>query len=163
MDSTRAGGVSPLNGRIPIRTSTTHALLSRLEIDSDNVDELNVAWVFPIPGIAEWGGAASSVVIANGIVYFQDLLSNVFALDLETGELVWESLQGDGVLGPNGVAIGYGKVFAQAGVNEAFALDIETGEELWRTVLAGPTGSMAPAVYGGRCLSWNWSRSCRNE
>jgi outer membrane protein assembly factor BamB len=118
-------------------------------IDSDNVDELDVAWVFPIPGVAEWGAAASSVVIANGIVYFQDLLSNVFALDLETGELVWESLQGDGVLGPNGVAIGYGKVFAQAGVNEAFALDIETGEELWRTVLAGPTGSMAPAVYGG--------------
>jgi outer membrane protein assembly factor BamB len=119
------------------------------EINSDNINELNVAWVYPIPGIAEWGGAASSVVIADGILYFQDLLSNIFAINLEDGSVIWESIQGEGVLGPNGVAIGWGKVFAQGGVNEIFALDMEDGSELWRTTLAGPTGSKAPSVYGG--------------
>jgi outer membrane protein assembly factor BamB len=123
------------------------------EIDSGNIDELEVAWVFPIPGIAEWGGAASSVVIANDVVYFQDLLSNVFALNIEDGSLVWDFIEGQGALGPNGPAIGYGKVIAQGSLNEIFAVDIETGEEVWRTLLMGPTGSQAPSVYGGYVLT----------
>jgi outer membrane protein assembly factor BamB len=123
------------------------------DIDSGNVDDLDVAWVYPIPGIAEWGAAASSVVIANDVVYFQDLLSNVFALNIDDGSIVWDHIEGQGALGPNGPAIGYGKVFAQGSLNQIFALDMESGEEVWRTDLVGPTGSQAPAVFGGYVLT----------
>ena len=122
-------------------------------IDSSSVDQLGVAWMFEIPGIGSYGGAASGVVIAGGIVYFQDLRSNVYALDLETGSPIWIHEENQNVLGPNGPAIGYGKVFAQAGTNTIFALDLETGELLWRTGLEGPTGAQQPYVYGGYVLT----------
>jgi outer membrane protein assembly factor BamB len=119
------------------------------DINSGNVDQLGVAWMFEIPGIGSYGGAASGVLIAGGVVYFQDLRSNVYALDLETGRVIWTHEEDQNVLGPNGPAIGYNKVFAQAGTNTIVALDIETGELLWRTALEGPTGAQQPYVYGG--------------
>ncbi len=119
-------------------------------INSENVDQLNSAWVFRIPGVGMYGGAATNPLIVNGVVYFQDLSSNVFALDLESGEVLWEHYIRQSVIGPNGVAIGYGKVFAQGGENQLHALNMETGEELWTAVLEGPTGAQQPYVYDGR-------------
>jgi outer membrane protein assembly factor BamB len=122
-------------------------------IDSSNVDSLEVAWYYEIPGLGAYGGAASTPLIANGIVYLQDMASNVFALDLESGDVIWEHREEQSVIGPNGVAIGYGKVFAQGGQNTVFALDMETGEKLWEYGLEGPTGSHQPYVYGGYVLT----------
>ncbi len=139
----------PMAGRNYANTRATFDA----EIDSSNVDQLGVAWMFDIPGIGGYGGIASAPLIANGVVYFQDLRSNVYALDLETGELIWRHEENQSVIGPNGPAIGYGKVYAQAGVNTIFALDIETGELIWRTGLEGPTGAQQPYVYGGYVLT----------
>lgn len=118
-------------------------------IDSSNVDELDAAWAFPIPGIGSYGGGASNPLIINGVVYFQDLQSNVFAIDLDSGEVLWEHMLEESVIGPNGPAAGWGKIFAQGGLQHVFALDMETGERIWDTVLQGPTGAHQPTVYGG--------------
>ncbi len=118
-------------------------------INAANIDELGIAWTFPIPGIGSYGGAASNPLIANGIVYFQDLQSNVYALDFQSGAVIWEHPFNEGVIGPNGPAIGWGKLFAQGGENTIHALDLQTGEEVWATQLAGPTGAQQPYAYGG--------------
>jgi glucose dehydrogenase len=139
----------PMSGR---DYANTRAVLDS-PISSATVDQLGVAWTFEIPGIGSYGGTAAGVVIANGIVYFQDLRSNVYALDLETGGLLWTHEENQNVIGPNGPAIGYGKVFAQVGAASIVALDIDTGELLWETGLEGPTGAQQPYVYGGYVLT----------
>ena len=119
------------------------------EIDSSNVDTLEPAWFFDIPGVAAFGGAASNPLILGERVIFQDLTSNVFALDLQTGDVIWEHIYDLPVLGPNGPAVGYGKVFAIASVDEFAALDLETGEEIWnRSTGERPTGAFQPTVFG---------------
>jgi outer membrane protein assembly factor BamB len=123
------------------------------EISSANVDQLEIAWSHPITGIGPYGGAAGNTLIANNIVYFQDLASNIQALDLDSGELIWEHEVNQAVVGPNGPAIGYGKLFAQIGLNELRAIDLETGAEIWTVLMQGPSGAHQPYVYGGYVLT----------
>lgn len=119
-------------------------------INSSNVDQLEVAWMFPIPGRAPFGAAASAPLIADGVVYFQDLASNVFAIDLYSGTSLWEQMYDSPVIGPNGPGIGYERVFVITGVNEFAALDMATGTELWTQATEGrPTGAFQPYAYGG--------------
>ena len=126
------------------------------EIDSGNVADLGVAWTVPIKGGGTFGNYASTPIIADGVVYTQDLTSNVKAIDLETGEVKWAKDYNSPSVGPNGVAVGYGKVYG-ATSDFAFALDIETGDEVWRsdklTRNANEGIDMAPAVFGDSSTS----------
>ncbi len=58
-------------------------------IDSSNVAELKVAWTLPLTAQSSYGAYASSPIIAKGVIYSQDLESNVQAIDLESGEVLW--------------------------------------------------------------------------
>ena len=120
------------------------------EIDSGNVDDLGVAWTVPIQGAGDFGNYASTPIIADGVVYTQDLTSNVKAIDLETGDVMWSKDYDATSVGPNGLTIGYGKVFG-ATSDFAFALDVDTGDEVWRseklTRNANEGIDMAPAVF----------------
>ncbi len=60
-------------------------------IDSSNVSSLAVAWKAPIPGTSNFGSYASTPVIDKGVIYSQDLASNVQAISLETGEVLWNT------------------------------------------------------------------------
>jgi len=120
-------------------------------INASNVHLLDVAWTMDITGIGPFGGAASNPLITNGVVYFQDLASNVFALDFESGEVLWSQMYNAGVIGPNGPGIGDGKLFTSASTDEIVALDLATGEELWSNSV-GPekiTGTNQPVVFDG--------------
>lgn len=119
------------------------------DINSQNADALELAWQFPIPGVTRFGAAASAPLIVDGVVYFQDFGSNVFALDLQTGALIWEHRYENTVAGPNGIGIGYGKIFAASSDHTFAALDAATGEELWSTDTTNPTGAIQPSVYDG--------------
>ncbi len=129
--------------------SNTRAVLDA-EITSANLSQLEVAWAYGIPGVGAWGAAATTPLIANGVVYFQDLQSNVASLDFETGEVLWEKIYNHGVLGPNGPAVGYGRVYISSDIDTFAALDINTGEELWSKGTEGrPTGAIQPYAFGG--------------
>jgi len=119
------------------------------QINAENVDQLGVAWTFDLHGASKWGSAAGGPLIANKIVYFQDLKSNVFALDLASGALKWKKEFQQAGFGPNGPGIGWGKLFVQDGVNHVVALDLGSGNQIWSTPLFGPTGANQPVAFGG--------------
>ena len=132
--------------------ASTRALADS-ELNSSNVSELERSWSFRFPGRpGESGIFASTPLAAAGRVYIQDLNSNVYALELETGELVWEARHEAPNTGPNGLGLGYGRIYGATDA-VAFALDAETGAPQWRTPLAGPTEQfvqIAPVVAEGR-------------
>lgn len=99
-------------------------------ISSSTVSSLSPTWSLPITGVSEWGAATTNPVILGNIVYFQDLQSNVYAVDFNSGKQLWMKKYNLPISGPNGVAVGYGKVFAQKGHYDVVALDMN-GNELW--------------------------------
>jgi alcohol dehydrogenase (cytochrome c) len=121
-------------------------------IDSSNVAELKEAWSLPLSAESAYGAHSSAPVIVNGVVYSQDLESNVEAIDLESGEVIWKKKYESADEGPNGIVVAAGKVFG-ATPTEAFALDQKTGKELWSTMLVTNIGvegiDMAPGFHDG--------------
>lgn len=121
------------------------------QIDSSNVSSLEIAWTAPIPGQSTYGSHAAPVILLGGVVYTQDLASNVEALDMESGEVIWSKTYSSPSHGPNGLAVAEGMVFG-ATAEAAFALDQETGEEVWSTPLtrnAAESIDMAPGYHEG--------------
>lgn len=122
-------------------------------ITSENIDSLGVAWSREVAAPPElaFGVLAANPVILDGVVYMQDLNSNVYALDLETGETVWTQPLDEFSEGPNGVAVGYGRVYASDRTT-MYALDIETGEITWqRELVTSDTAGIdiQPVVFNG--------------
>lgn len=116
-------------------------------IDSGNVSQLKEAWHSPIEGQGIYGSYASTPVIINGVVYSQDLESNVQALDLESGDVIWSAEFKSPDHGPNGLTVAEGHVYG-ATEESIFALDQETGEKLWETKLEGAV-DIAPIAHDG--------------
>src|SRR3954451_14054174 len=104
------------------------------EIDSSSVGSLAVAWTARIPGASNFGSYAATPVIDKGVIYSQDLASNVQALSLDSGEVLWTANFEQPSYGPNGIVVAEGKVFG-ATPTEAFALDQKTGNQLWSVKL----------------------------
>jgi outer membrane protein assembly factor BamB len=103
-------------------------------IDSSNVTSLAEAWKAKITGTSSFGSYASTPVIDKGVIYSQDLASNVQALNLDSGEVLWNASFEQPSEGPNGVVVAEGKVFGTT-PTEAFALDQKTGNQLWSVKL----------------------------
>jgi alcohol dehydrogenase (cytochrome c) len=107
-------------------------------ISSANVSKLAQAWTFPITAkttteLAPGGMLAANPIVQNGVVYLQDLASNVYALDLASGKLRWEYRCSQPVKsgpGPNGVAVANGDVYGLTNT-AAFALNATTGRAVW--------------------------------
>ncbi len=121
------------------------------EIDRATASRLKKAWSLPLRAQSSYGAYSATPVIAEGVIYSQDLESSVQAIDLETGEVLWTSEFEEPDQGPNGVVVGGGSIFG-ATPTKAFALDAETGEEEWSVKLAdGSTEAidMAPGFHGG--------------
>ena len=116
----------------------------KADINSGNVSQLKEVWSMPIEGQGIYGSYASTPVIVNGVMYSQDLESNVSAIDLESGDVIWETKFESPSHGPNGLAVAQGHVYGTTN-GGAFALDQKTGKELWLTQLGGPV-DMAPGT-----------------
>ena len=120
-------------------------------IDGSNVNDLEVAWTLPLTAESAYGAHSSAPVIVNGVVYSQDLESNVQAIGLESGEVEWTKRYEKADEGPNGVVVADGLVLG-ATPEAAFALDQHTGKEIWSTPLvrnAGEAIDMAPGYHDG--------------
>ena len=122
-------------------------------ITSTNVSKLGVAWTVPLTmSTAHTDGAyATTPVIVNGVVYAQDLDSDVFAISLATGKVLWTHDYSSPNGGPDGVSVSGGVVYA-ATAKAAVALDAATGAQLWSRTLTGNDHegiAMAPGYNDG--------------
>src|SRR5438270_3447652 len=121
-------------------------------IDRGNVGKLHVAWRFRIrikPGVS--GAFTATPIVAGAVVYVQDMFSNVYALDLQTGAVRWQHIFKATNPGPDGVAVAGDRVYG-ATDSLAFALSAKTGRLLWQHILVAATGryvDIAPQVANG--------------
>jgi outer membrane protein assembly factor BamB len=127
---------------------------SQSPINSQTVSQLKVKWRFPLKGASAFGIFASTPIVIDGTVYLQDLNSNVYALDRETGALRWKHAFNRPSIGPNGVSFGNGRLYG-ATETSAFALDPRNGDLIWsrKLIRNGQEGlDMTPQLYDGTVL-----------
>jgi alcohol dehydrogenase (cytochrome c) len=122
-------------------------------ITAANVAKLGVAWTVPLTmSTAHTDGAyATTPVIVNGVVYVQDLDSDVLAISLATGKVLWTHDYSSPNGGPDGVNVAGGVVYS-ATARAAVALDAATGAQLWSRTLIGNDHegiAMAPGYNNG--------------
>lgn len=118
-------------------------------ISLSNIAKLGPAWSLPVTGVSEWGALTTNPVILGNIVYFQDLKSNIYAVDLKTGKQLWIKEYNLDTVGPTGVAMDNGKIFALKGHFEIVAVDLN-GNELWAKKISDNQNigvDIQPAVY----------------
>ncbi len=126
-------------------------------ITASNVPQLGVAWCVPIEStggarsIGVTDGYSTTPVIVNGVVYTQDIESNVMAIKLATGKVLWTHNYNSPNGGPDGVNVAGGTVYAATN-NAAVALSAATGRQLWSRTLIGNNHEgidMAPGYRDG--------------
>ena len=118
---------------------------------SGRASVLHVRWRFRLRGVVGFSGIdAATPVVVGGRVYLEDLNSNVVALDLADGAVLWSHRYDRPAGGPNGLAVSDGLVLGSTDTS-AFALDAATGGERWRRRLTGPRNpiTIAPAAANG--------------
>ncbi len=140
---------------------------SRLtQIDADTVTRLGLAWSLDLPGEVTLEATPLAV---GGTIYFTGSYAAVYAVDGQTGKLLWkfdpQTWKRDPAkmhfsFGANrGAAYENGKVFAVALDGRMFALDAKTGKEVWHADTI-PMGKMmistgAPRVMNGKVIIGN--------
>jgi outer membrane protein assembly factor BamB len=126
-------------------------------ISSSNVAQLGVAWCVPIESTGEarsiglTDGYSTTPVVVNGAVYTQDMESNVMAIKLATGKVLWTHNYSSPNGGPDGVTVAGGTVYAATN-HAAVALSAATGTQLWSRTLIGNDHEgidMAPGYNNG--------------
>jgi len=126
-------------------------------VTSANVGRLGVAWCVPVEstGLARSAGLAdgysTTPVVVNGVVYLQDIESNVMAIRLATGKVLWTHNYSSENGGPDGVNVASGVVYAATN-HAAVALNAATGRRLWSRTLIGNDHEgidMAPGYNDG--------------
>jgi outer membrane protein assembly factor BamB len=121
-------------------------------ISSANVSTLRVAWTVPLTGAGGSGFDVANPVVADGVAYLQDGASNVAAVRVATGQVLWTHPYNSPDYGPNGVTVSNGRIYGVTATG-VFGLDATTGRQLWyaNQLLTGKaTFDIAPEVAGGR-------------
>ncbi len=99
-------------------------------ISAANVGKLAIAWTLPLTASGASGRDVANPVIANGVAYLQDGMSNVTAVNIAAGRTLWTHNFDSSDYGPNGVTLAYGRVYGVTS-SGVFALDAATGREDW--------------------------------
>ncbi len=134
-------------------------------INRGNVAGLKGVWRTGLESGAGPGNSAQAqILVFEGVMYVSSGDSDVFALDLDSGEILWEyranmDRRAGNPFGRSnrGVALGEGKVYiAQLDAN-LVALDQRTGAVVWKQVVApwqeGYSITSAPLYYDGMVIT----------
>ena len=158
-----AAGASPASPSwaFPNGNLANTRVASGSTISQKNVSSLKLAWGFILTGkaaksLSHVGSLAETPIVVDNVVFIQDLRSNVYALSLTNGALLWKYAvnkpERSGP-GPNGVAVVDHVVYGLTPTS-AFALKATNGHPLWvnRTILKKGQGTfgMQPQVANGR-------------
>lgn len=134
------------------------------QITDKNVDKLQVAWTFST-GVLR-GHEGSPLVIGDMMYIHSAFPNNVFAVDLNTQEIVWKHMpkQDTAVIAQmccdtvnRGLAYGDGKIFLQRADSVLEALDAKTGKVVWSAVNGDPklgaVNTNSPHVFGDKVIT----------
>jgi outer membrane protein assembly factor BamB len=124
---------------------------SRGPINSGNVSQLQPVWNLPLTAKSQYGSYSAAPIISGGAMFSQDLASNVQAINLKTGKVIWTKSYESPDQGPNGLVVAGGQVYG-ATATAAFALDEKTGQQLWSVTLTRNEHEgidMAPGYHNG--------------
>jgi alcohol dehydrogenase (cytochrome c) len=137
------------------------------QINRDNVERLKPSWRVSLNG----SGAASKYsgqgqpIVHEGVIYMVTGADDVFAIDVETGALLWTYLarlddKNDSVCcgwSSRGLALGDGKVYVGQLDGKLVALDQRTGQVAWSTQAErwqdGFVITAAPLYYDGLVIT----------
>ncbi len=137
------------------------------QIDRGNVAELKGVWRTHLNGSGldpKYSGEATPIV-HDGVIYISTGADDVFALSVETGEILWayEAKISDEVdtvccgWTNRGVALGDGKVYIGQLDGKLVALDQRTGKPAWSTQAErwqdGFTITSAPVYFDGMVIT----------
>lgn len=121
-------------------------------INGGTVSRLSSVWTVAITAKGgSYGGYLATPVVEGAVAYSQDEDSNVQAIALENGEILWRKSFDHPVSRQNGLVVAGKRVFG-ATETAAFALDRITGDEVWSTQLAHGSRElieMAPGYHDG--------------
>ncbi len=136
------------------------------QIDRDSVTELGVDWYLDIPNAR---GLVGTPLVVDGVIYFNESMNRVHAVDLRTRKQLWmydprvaEETGTDLRAGwehNRGIGLWKDKLYVATWDGRLIAVDRATGEELWsvRTFPAEEpmyiTG--APKIFKGKVLVGN--------
>ncbi|HEV7887131.1 MAG TPA: PQQ-binding-like beta-propeller repeat protein [Acidimicrobiales bacterium] len=141
-----AFGPDPANSRAQSQETT---------IGPSQARSLAPAWSFAVASNGGKGGVTGTPVVADGCTFVGTDGGHLYALNADTGDVVWHTVtpSGGGVNGT--LAVTGGRVFAFAsrgGAPYAIALSEADGSLLWSTPLDSQPGSDvygSPVVYNG--------------
>ncbi|MCB2076393.1 MAG: PQQ-dependent dehydrogenase, methanol/ethanol family [Novosphingobium sp.] len=110
------------------------------QIDRENVKRLGLAWSLDLP---DQQALEATPLAVDGVLYFTGTYSDVYAVSVETGKLLWRheakvfenNARKMNFIFPlnRGCAYADGKVFSATTDGRLLALDAKTGELLWST------------------------------
>jgi polyvinyl alcohol dehydrogenase (cytochrome) len=109
-------------------------------VSPDNVATLEPAWT--LDGLQ---GLSGTPVIVDGTVYLGDWSGHIRAVDAESGEELWATDAGHGLIAQS-VAVTEDRVVAAGFESHMVAVDRESGELLWETQVDDQPASI---VFGG--------------
>ncbi|MCH7672033.1 MAG: PQQ-binding-like beta-propeller repeat protein, partial [Proteobacteria bacterium] len=137
------------------------------EINTDNVNQLGPVWRTHLDGSgvgAKYSGEAQPIV-HDGVMYIITGADDVFALSIESGEVLWRSSANltDEIStvccgwASRGVGFGEDKIFVGRLDGRLTALDKDSGEELWSIQAEaweeGYTITSAPLYFQGMVIT----------
>lgn len=133
------------------------------ELDRNTIQQVKAEWQVHLgSGLGPQHSGQGEPLIYEGIIYQATGENDVFAISVDTGEILWKYTAGldpSGVTvccgwAVRGVAIGEGKVYVGMLDARLIALDQQTGEVVWETRVAEPEAgysiTAAPRYYEGK-------------
>jgi glucose dehydrogenase len=103
-------------------------------IGKDNVDKLQVKWIFNDPT-----GIEQPPLVIGDRVYVQDNKAIVFAFDAKNGSNLWKTSIGNGGGGMHGLSFDNGVIFADSGsAATVAAINSTDGKIIWKSPILGP-------------------------
>jgi len=136
------------------------------QINDRNVNQLGLVWSLDLPDENALEGNPLEV---GGVLYFSGSFAIVYAVDVQTGRLLWKYDPKANEAGPRetrrvwgnnrGVAYWDGKVYVATKDCRMIALDAQTGKPVWTESFLVPgtnsTSSGAPRIFKGKVIIGN--------
>jgi quinohemoprotein ethanol dehydrogenase len=137
------------------------------QITTQNVEELKGVWRAHLngSGVGPPFSGEGQPIVFDGVIYISTGADDVFALSVETGEILWEYKSNlDRAISTvccgwtsRGVGLGDGKIFLGRLDGKLVALDPSSGEEIWNVQAEkweeGYTITSAPLYYDGLVIT----------